>query len=74
MIRKLTKRQIGVIVAGQVVAAGLAYRDLARRPDDLVRGKKRVWRIFIGLNPGNSALYWLIGRRRRPQASLGPAT
>jgi hypothetical protein len=71
MTRKLTKRQIAVLVACQVVATAFAYRDLARRPDDLVRGKKLAWRIFMGLNPGNSLLYWVFGRRRNAQPSLG---
>jgi hypothetical protein len=60
---KLSKTQIGVLVAVQAASAALAYRDLAERPDNLIRGKKLVWRIFIGLNPGNSVFYWLIGRR-----------
>jgi hypothetical protein len=64
MTLKLSKKRIGVLVAVEAAAAALAYRDLANRPDNLVRGKKLVWRIFIGLNPGNSLFYWLIGRRR----------
>lgn len=53
------------VVAVEVVVAVLAYRDLARRPAELVRGPKRLWRIVIGMNPGNSLLYWLLGRRSR---------
>jgi hypothetical protein len=41
----------------------MAYRDLARRPDAAVRGPKLLWRIVMGVNPGNSIAYWLIGRR-----------
>ncbi len=52
-----------IIVPIQVVLAGLAWRDLARRTDDQVRGKKSVWRVFVSLNPGNSVVYWLFGRR-----------
>ena len=28
-----------------------------------IRGSKRFWRVVIALNPGNSLLYWLFGRR-----------
>jgi hypothetical protein len=28
-----------------------------------VRGPKLLWRILIGINPGNSLAYWLLGRR-----------
>jgi hypothetical protein len=52
-----------IIVPAQVVGAVLAWRDLARRTDDQVRGNKRAWRLFVSINPGNSVFYWLFGRR-----------
>ena len=45
------------------VSGTLAWRDLNRRAPDQVRGSKRFWRVVIALNPGNSLLYWLVGRR-----------
>jgi hypothetical protein len=57
------KLLLGALAAIEVVAATLAWRDLARRGDDQVRGKKNLWRLFISLNPGNSLLYWAVGRR-----------
>jgi len=41
----------------------VAFRDLARRSDEQVRGPKVLWRVLIGLNPGNSLAYWAFGRR-----------
>jgi hypothetical protein len=41
----------------------LAWRDLAQRRDDQVRGTKTGWRVFITTNPGNSLAYWALGRR-----------
>ncbi len=52
-----------VIVPVQITLAVLAWRDMARRTDDQVRGPKRFWRVFVAINPGNSVAYWLIGRR-----------
>jgi hypothetical protein len=52
-----------IIIPIQVVLAALAWRDLAARTDDQVRGAKKFWRIFVSINPGNSVLYWLFGRR-----------
>ena len=52
-----------IIVPIQVVLALVAWRDLTTRPDDHVRGKKKLWRTAILLNPGNSVFYWLWGRR-----------
>ncbi len=52
-----------IIVLVQVISAVLAWRDLAQRTDDRVRGNKRAWRVFVSINPGNSVIYWLFGRR-----------
>jgi hypothetical protein len=41
----------------------LAWRDLDRRSEDQVRGTKRLWRLLVSINPGNSLFYWLVGRR-----------
>lgn len=51
------------IVPIEIVLSALAWRDLARRPDVQVRGSKRFWRALISVNPGNSVIYWLFGRR-----------
>jgi hypothetical protein len=51
------------IVVAEIVSAGLAWRDLARRSDHQVRGKKNLWRAVIAINPGNSLVYWVVGRR-----------
>lgn len=52
----------GLALAG-TVSGSLAWRDLNRRSDTQVRGSKRMWRVLLALNPGNSLLYWLFGRR-----------
>jgi hypothetical protein len=62
-VNKPTKPVTAVIVASQVVSSALAWRDLQRRTDDQVRGPKNLWRVFITVNPGNSIVYWLAGRR-----------
>lgn len=54
---------IAVLVTAATVSGTLALRDLHRRPPDRVRGHKWFWRVIIALNPGNSLLYWLFGRR-----------
>jgi hypothetical protein len=51
------------VVAVEVVSAAIAWRDLARRSDDQVRGAKNLWRALIVANPGNSIAYWTVGRR-----------
>lgn len=60
--RKPNKMLLGGLVAVEVVSAGLAWRDLARRSDDQVRGNRNAWRVFIVSNPGNSLVYWVFGR------------
>ena len=51
------------VLAVEAVSAVLAYRDLAHRSDDEVRGPKLVWRVVMALHPGNSIAYWIFGRR-----------
>ena len=51
------------LAAASTVAGSLAWRDLNRRTDAQIRGSRRMWRVIIALNPGNSILYWLFGRR-----------
>jgi hypothetical protein len=62
-----------IILIIEVPLAVLAWRDLARRRDEDVRGRKKLWRTFILMNPGNSLLYWLGGRRARRADSLPAA-
>jgi len=54
---------LAIVVLVEVVSAAVAWRDLARRSDDQVRGKKNIWRAFITVHPGNSLVYWAVGRR-----------
>jgi hypothetical protein len=66
MKRPRTKRGkvvLGIVVATQTVGSALAWRDLAQRSDDQVRGPKNLWRVIVTINPGNSIAYWLLGRR-----------
>lgn len=53
------------MVAVDLVLAVLAWRDIAGRTEDSVRGTKRMWRVAIVANPGNALAYWVFGRRRR---------
>jgi hypothetical protein len=62
-MRKPPKEVVVAVVAVEAVSAAFAFRDLARRHDDEVRGSKRLWRVLMSLNPGNSLAYWVLGRR-----------
>lgn len=62
-MRKPPKKVVVAVVAVEAVSAAFAYRDLARRTDDQVRGRKLLWRVLMALNPGNSVIYWIFGRR-----------
>jgi hypothetical protein len=52
-----------IIVPIQVSSAVLAWRDMARRNDEQMRGNRKFWGVFVWLNPGNSLIYWLLARR-----------
>jgi len=61
--KTLKPAMLAIVVLVEVVSTGLAWRDLARRSDDQVRGKKIIWRAFMTVHPGNSFVYWAVGRR-----------
>jgi hypothetical protein len=63
MIRDNRKCLVMLLLPVQMVLAVLAWWDLGRRTDQQVRGKKRFWRVFVLMNPGNALAYWLFGRR-----------
>jgi hypothetical protein len=58
------KRILIVILAVHVILLKLTWLDLRVRPDDAVRGQKRVWRVWSTVNTTGSVAYWLFGRRR----------
>jgi hypothetical protein len=66
MTRDQKRLLVMVIVPIQVFLAVLAWRDMSQRTDAQIRGTKRLWRVFVLMNPGNSLLYWLLGRRDGP--------
>jgi hypothetical protein len=51
------------IVLIETWLAILAWRDLGRRDHNQVRGNPILWRALITIQPGNSLIYWLVGRR-----------
>ncbi len=55
----------------QMISAVLAWRDLGSRSNDQVRGSKKIWRVFIALNPGNSFAYWIFGHSAALGATSG---
>jgi hypothetical protein len=63
MRRRPPPPAIAALALASTVSGALAWRDLNRRSPAEVRGSKRFWRVVIALNPGNSLLYWLFGRR-----------
>jgi hypothetical protein len=64
------KRILTVALVIHVIMLSLTWRDLSRRPDAAVRGKKRMWRTASLLNTSGSVTYWLFGRRRAPGLEL----
>ena len=61
---KIRPTVVAVMVAVDLVVAIFAWRDLKERSEDSIRGSKRFWHLAIVANPGNSIVYWLVGRRR----------
>jgi hypothetical protein len=49
-----------------VIVTAITLRDLSRRSDAQIRGPRWFWRVFAPLQMGNSAVYWLVGRKSNP--------
>ena len=54
---------VGALALVSTISGVLAWRDLNGRSPGQIRGSRRFWRVLITMNPGNSVLYWLFGRR-----------
>ena len=46
-----------------IIVTALTLRDLNQRSDAQVRGPRWFWRVFAPLQMGNSAIYWVVGRK-----------
>jgi len=64
-----TRQRVAVFGLGvlQLALASLAWRDLAHRPKERVRGPKRLWGLVIAVNWVGPLSYFAVGRRRAEQ-------
>jgi hypothetical protein len=61
--RKPSPPVLAALVVAHVVVTTITWRDLSRRSAAQLRGPKWFWRLFTGVQMGNSAVYWLVGRK-----------
>ena len=52
---------IGVV---HLTVVTLTWRDIRLRPEEQIRGSKKLWRVLSAANTAGSGAYWLAGRRR----------
>jgi hypothetical protein len=62
--RKASPALIAALLGAHLAVTALTWRSLQRRTPDQVRGNKHLWRIASAANMTNSALYFVIGRKR----------
>ncbi len=46
-----------------LLVVALTWRDISRRPEQQLRGSKRVWRLVSAANTLGAVAYWVAGRR-----------
>ncbi|MCD9197818.1 PLDc N-terminal domain-containing protein [Aeromicrobium wangtongii] len=57
------RRAVYVAGALEAAATAAAWRDLAKRPAEDVRGPKLVWRLVSFVQPVGPLAYFTLGRR-----------
>lgn len=57
------QRAIVVVGAVETVLTGIALRDLAKRPDSQLRGRKALWALSFVVQPFGPLAYLALGRR-----------
>ncbi|USX54454.1 PLDc N-terminal domain-containing protein [Lentzea sp. HUAS12] len=57
------RRTLVLLSVVQVLLAGAAWTDLALRPDEFVRGRKKWWALAILVNFVGPLAYFRWGRR-----------
>ncbi len=57
------KRAVYLGGAAELVLTAVALSDLARRPQDQVRGPKAMWVLGFAVQPFGPLAYLLVGRR-----------
>jgi hypothetical protein len=62
--RKISPALIAAILALHTVVTAFTWRDIRNRPDDQIRGSKKLWRLVSAANTGNSIIYFVLGRKR----------
>jgi hypothetical protein len=62
--RKASPALIAGLLSLHLAVTALTWRSLQRRTPDQVRGNKHLWRIAGAVNMSNSALYFVLGRKR----------
>jgi hypothetical protein len=62
-------QQAKVVFLGMLQLALLtaALWDIARRPDDEIKGSKRMWRLVVFINFVGPIAYFLFGRTYAPE-------
>jgi len=61
--RTLSPALIAAILAAHTAVTAFTWRDIRNRPDDQIRGSKRLWRVVSAVNSTNSIVYFLLGRK-----------
>jgi hypothetical protein len=62
--RKISPGLIAAILAAHTAVTAFTWRDIRNRPDDQIRGSKKLWRVVSAANSVTSIVYFLLGRKR----------
>lgn len=61
------RKRVKFLIFLQILLIGIAHGDIARRPEEEIRGSKRTWRLISLIDIAGPITYFVLGRKD-PQA------
>jgi hypothetical protein len=69
--RRPSPQVLTALAVAHVIVTTITWRDIGNRTAEQVRGPKWFWRLFTGIQMANSAVYWLVGRKKESNVGAG---
>lgn len=59
-----TRKRVKLLIVLQILLIAIAHGDIARRPEEEIRGSKRTWRLISLIDIAGPVTYFVLGRKK----------